>query len=548
MFSRPKTCLLFALAACGGARPEPARVEPVAIEPAQACERQRGLEHQLVDETIALTTALVRHQTVHAIAEPKDNAEFVAMATTLQRFADSNDLEFRVFGDHHAWEIIWPGTNRGAPLLRFVAHGDVVPVNDPPVVIDPDATPTGWTVAPFAALVRDGKLFGRGTEDDKGPIAAALVAMRRAKSSCATPSGDVVLAIGLGEEDDWTGMKAYAQAVTPATHTISIDSNFPVVVAQNGFVHWKLTFGGPAIRTHPQSRNALHIDSLNGGLFLTQVPDTASMTIHGRGSTVRMVETIKTAATRALTDWQSERTTPSPYSVEVTAEARAIKIVVHGRSAHSSTPEEGDNALWGLAVVAGALDLAPSPSTDALRFVRENLVDDHYGDRLQIAETDPVMGKMSVAPTLLNLNPEGVAMLEINLRRTGVRDEATYRALFEAKAAWLSQDYTTLQASELSYVGAPHLAATEGGLADILLDVYRDLKAAPEAVASTIRGGTYARLFPGAVDFGPSLPGERYAGHGADESISVETLEFTTRAYLETILRIVTGASNVAAQ
>ena len=58
-----------------------------------------------------------------------------------------------------------------APLLHFNGHFDVVPVGD------------GWTVDPFGALVRDGKLYGRGTCDQKAGIAAsifAIEAIRRA--------------------------------------------------------------------------------------------------------------------------------------------------------------------------------------------------------------------------------------------------------------------------------------------------------------------------------------------------------------------------------
>jgi succinyl-diaminopimelate desuccinylase len=57
------------------------------------------------------------------------------------------------------------------PNLHFNGHFDVVPVGD------------GWTVDPFGALLRDGKIYGRGTSDQKAGIAAsifAIEALRRA--------------------------------------------------------------------------------------------------------------------------------------------------------------------------------------------------------------------------------------------------------------------------------------------------------------------------------------------------------------------------------
>jgi succinyl-diaminopimelate desuccinylase len=57
---------------------------------------------------------------------------------------------------------------RGAParpLLHFNGHFDVVPVGE------------GWTVDPFAGAVRDGKIYGRGSTDQKAGIAASIFAV-----------------------------------------------------------------------------------------------------------------------------------------------------------------------------------------------------------------------------------------------------------------------------------------------------------------------------------------------------------------------------------
>ena len=52
--------------------------------------------------------------------------------------------------------------------LDILAHLDVVPAGD------------GWTVTePFETVVKDGKIYGRGTADDKGPAIAALYASGR---------------------------------------------------------------------------------------------------------------------------------------------------------------------------------------------------------------------------------------------------------------------------------------------------------------------------------------------------------------------------------
>ena len=55
--------------------------------------------------------------------------------------------------------------------LVILAHLDIVPVGD------------GWTVEPFEALVKDGKVYARGASDNKGPAVAALYAMAAVKQA-----------------------------------------------------------------------------------------------------------------------------------------------------------------------------------------------------------------------------------------------------------------------------------------------------------------------------------------------------------------------------
>ncbi|MBM3581375.1 MAG: M20/M25/M40 family metallo-hydrolase, partial [Alphaproteobacteria bacterium] len=78
-----------------------------------------------------------------------------------------------------------------APHFCFAGHTDVVPVGDA----------KGWSVDPFAAVVKDGRLYGRGASDMKGAIAAFVAATARllAESGGSLP-GSVSLMITGDEE------------------------------------------------------------------------------------------------------------------------------------------------------------------------------------------------------------------------------------------------------------------------------------------------------------------------------------------------------------
>ena len=59
----------------------------------------------------------------------------------------------------------------GEKLLGIIGHLDVVPSGD------------GWMTPPFYATIKNGKIYGRGAIDDKGPVIASLYAMKAIKDN-----------------------------------------------------------------------------------------------------------------------------------------------------------------------------------------------------------------------------------------------------------------------------------------------------------------------------------------------------------------------------
>jgi acetylornithine deacetylase/succinyl-diaminopimelate desuccinylase family protein len=84
-----------------------------------------------------------------------------------------------------------------APGLLLLGHTDVVPVGD------------NWTMPPFAGQVRDGRLFGRGSADMKGGLAACVVALSALRRAGAALTGPVELAALVDEEETGKGVRAY---------------------------------------------------------------------------------------------------------------------------------------------------------------------------------------------------------------------------------------------------------------------------------------------------------------------------------------------------
>jgi predicted dipeptidase len=486
-----------------------------------------------LEDVVKLTQQLVRFKTFNTEAPPAKNPEVVAMGRFLQQWAKARGFGFRIAGRKDVFELSW---GEGAPYLGLVFHGDVVP-----------APAHEWKTKPFEPKVVDGRLYGRGVIDDKGPLATALVSLAMAREMGLSPQrGKVLIIIGNDEESSWEGMQEYARTEQLPTHVISVDSSYPVVVAQSGFVALRLEAAlGKLDSADPGT--LLPVDA-SAGEFLTQVPAAASVTLapFAGKSAEQGLATVKTAI-------EATRKERPQLKAEVklvsgaASEGGTSRIVLstQGRAVHASIPEEGYNALWDLAAIADKLPLAENGLTAMLRTVTRRFDGDHHGERLGFTGEDQLMGPMISAPTLLRVK-DGKVSLGINLRRPRSEEsnEDFHQAIEHAIALITQETDGRVVEGPGRYVGDPHVADANGPLVSTLMDIYRRHRNIRGDLAPiSIRGGTYARLFPRGVDFGPGMKEMgAYTGHAPDESISLEHLGLVTQMLAEALQTLVFSA------
>lgn len=505
------------------------------------------------DAVVELTRDLVRFQTVSAERPAAEGGEFARMAEFLEAWAREAGLDFTRVGADDAWEL---SLGSGPRRLGYVMHADVVPVRKPeptwgegarPEPLATDVVPPEWTRLPFEATVEGGRLYGRGTEDDKGPIAAVLVVMK-ALARFGLPDGrrldgQVVAILGTGEEHDWDPMVAYAKTSTHPEHVVSIDASFPVVVGEAGFVSWWLAAPRRALHDGELARPGPRIVAAEAGQFLTQVPGSGWMRLVPWGPKAADGLDGLRAKVLALTAPGGPLVAEADKIAVEDAPEGGLIVRVTGTACHSSVAdEEGDNALWRLARVAVALDVGPSPEASLLRAVALGLDGDHHGTRLGLEYAHPVMGPLLVVPTLLRSSTTG-AELGVNMRRPAGLEAEAFGARLDRALAELQRtvDPHLVERTERRWVGRPALVDPESALVKTLLGVYGEVSGDTQARPTTIRGGTYARLFPGAVSFGPAMPDAPYTGHAPDESIEVAALERLSRMILAATLRLATA-------
>ena len=124
----------------------------------------------------------------------------------------------------------WIEMGEGSRLVGIIAHVDTVPVEE-----------DGWLAPPFDGTVIDGRLYGRGACDDKGPAMTALYAMKAVADSGLTPGKRVRLILGGDEEaGDWRCMARYRKTEEAPDCAFTPDSEYPVTYAEKGILHVRI--------------------------------------------------------------------------------------------------------------------------------------------------------------------------------------------------------------------------------------------------------------------------------------------------------------------
>jgi len=146
----------------------------------------------------------------------------------------------------------------GGELLLLDSHQDTVPVE-------------GMTIEPFAPRIRDGRLYGRGSCDTKGGMAAAIAAVARLVDERPPAMPSVLMVFSVNEEYGFTGARAAAELCLgaapdrivprrPDAAVVVEPTGLGVVVAHKGMVRWRCsTCGQAAHSSQPEAgQNAIY--------------------------------------------------------------------------------------------------------------------------------------------------------------------------------------------------------------------------------------------------------------------------------------------------
>ncbi|HET9227959.1 MAG TPA: Sapep family Mn(2+)-dependent dipeptidase [Thermoanaerobaculia bacterium] len=399
-------------------------------------------------------------------------------------------LEFKSF-DGRVEEVTLPGPK---PILAVLTHGDVQ-----------DVKGQNWSSPPWEGKIVNGRMIGRGTEDDKGPIVITLYSMAALRDSGWPLGWTLRLLVANAEESSWEDVPYYLERAPMPDRTLGIDANYPVTHAQKAY--GLITFRSVG---EPREGGSWRVVKMSGGSGNSIIPEGGEALLEWVGSGTR--EDLGQLASA----WSAAH---SPAKVTVTPDGNLLKVSALGKGGHTSDPSSGRNALGDLTAFLATLDLRLDAWGSLAKFIGTRVGMETDGQSLGIAHNHPVMGPLTSALVFL-MEEEGAPAARINIRvPQGIDQKQIEERLAEKVAAF--QDGKIAPAAQV--FGTPHLVPAEGELVANLLAVWKEVTGETGRPIA-IGGGTQARLFKDGIDFGPAWPGVPYRGHGTDEYLTIEEL------------------------
>lgn len=432
------------------------------------------------DEMIALLRELVAVRSVQGKAEPgypfgreparaldimlRRCSEYGLAVENVENYAGSADL----------------GTD---PQLAVLSHLDVVPEGK------------GWTSDPYTLREEDGRLFGRGTIDDKGPAVAALFAVRAVKELGIPLKKGVRLIFGTNEENGSADLEYYRSKRDLPPMVFTPDGEYPVINAEKGM-----------LRVYFSAHMGESGKQISGGTVINAVPSECTCFYAAGGN-------------------RSAGVCHSSSGQNIAPEVSENMEIFRGVSAHASAPEKGENAITKFLafhkgedeILTALAELFPHGETD--------------GRSCGLGFRDEVSGDMTCVLSMLNTDDRDTLHGAVDIRFPLDRTKAGISSIICGKLEDAGFTVDSCEGVE------PHCTDGDSEFVKSLLSAYTEVTGdAGRCIA--IGGGTYVHEIEGGVAFGAEFPGEDCNMHSPDEFITVENLLKNAEIMAEAIVRV----------
>ncbi|GAA0182193.1 dipeptidase PepV [Clostridium sediminicola] len=387
----------------------------------------------------------------------------------------------------------------GEDYVSVLGHIDVVPEG------------SNWTEDPFNPIIKDGKIYARGSLDDKGPILCALYALKLIKESNIKLSKKVRIIFGTNEESGTEDIEYYLKNEKPPKLCFTPDAYFPIVTSEKGILTFEI------VKKFEKELSRYTIQYIKGGKKSNIVPDYCE---------AKLVYDSNEKLYKEFTDdILKER-----YKIATHIVKNAIVIKSYGTSSHGSTPELGNNAISNMLIYLKEVLSLEDEFIDFLKAFSNIIGFDYTGEKLGINFYDEESGKLTLNLGIINGDNNEIRM-RCNIRYPVMKDHKEILSNIKVK---LKENNLIFQ---MGNHNPPLHFSKDHELVIALKKAYEESTGEVAKLLAT-GGGTYAKLMPNTVAFGPIFDEKYNLAHQADEFIEVSLLKKCIEIYARAIYEL----------
>ncbi len=392
----------------------------------------------------------------------------------------------------------------GAEILGILGHVDVVPAGQ------------GWVTDPFEPIIKDGKLYARGSSDDKGPSLAAYYAIKLIKKLNLPITKKIRFIFGTDEESEWVGIHRYMAIEELPQVGFSPDANFPIINGEKGIISCELSF-----ERQKNEDGKLALVNFISGIRSNMVPSEATAIVK-----VRKQELLDILA-HDFDHFLEENHLKGTFELA----EDTVTFSVIGKAVHAQDPKLGINAATYLGEFLNRYQF-DTEGSNYLSVIANYLHKDFNGRLLNIYFEDEVMGKVTSSANIFRYTEEE-RTITLNIRHPkGITNEEILQEIDR------SLSLSNISAKLIGDIKLPHYVSADDPFIKTLLEVYEE-HTGEKGEEYTIGGGTYGRLLERGCAFGALFPGRENVMHQPNEYMYVEDIYRATAIYADAIYRLV---------
>ncbi|PPE05790.1 Sapep family Mn(2+)-dependent dipeptidase [Williamsoniiplasma lucivorax] len=392
-----------------------------------------------------------------------------------------NELGFKTYQDAENRYGFLDYGDDDKELFVILCHLDVVP----PGNIDE------WENDPFAPFIKDGKLFGRGSFDDKGPTMMNLYGLKYLKdNNFKSDKYKIRMIFGLTEETTWESIRAYIADFGVASAGYVPDGEFPVVYAEKWIVDLDM---------HGNYETDFEI---KGGAAYNVVADYISY----KGVKAKEIEA-------------------DLHQHGIKTEHKNGLLMVKGKAAHGSLPWMGLNAATNLMQAMKNVGIK-HPIVD---FICDHVHNDHNFAKL-FPNIEDETGVLTQNLGIIDIE-NGKQRLAFNYRvPVFTKPKEKFIPAIESEIKKYGLKAEVIAVEDSVYV------PKESEMVQKIMKVYQEVTGDMQSQPLAIGGGTYAKAMPGLVAFGAEFDINRSTMHAYNEYVPLEDLEKMLEIYTKAIV------------